>query len=251
MSLLGSRSCLIPLVLLAAMPGLAGTIFQSSFETSPAPAGFYTCFEPAVAADPDAPCGAGLSPVNPLPPEWELIEGSVDLVGSYWQADTGLMSLDLDGFGARGTVRTSSALPTIAGRTYLVSFALSANPDPVTWPGPGDPNQALTKYVRVYAGDEFADFQVDVAGKTRQDMQWQTFSFTFTGTGSDYLVFQSATPDADDPVAYSWGAALDSVQVDEILDPEPPDPITEVPEPGTMYLVGAAGLALLVRFLRK
>ena len=66
--------------------------------------------------------------------------GSIDLVDTYWTGYDGHQSIDLNGLSA-GTI--SQTLSTVAGTTYVISFAVSRNGDcgspskqlSVTWDG--------------------------------------------------------------------------------------------------------------------
>ena len=56
---------------------------------------------------------------------WTIHAGSVDWIGTYWPAAAGTKSLDMNG-GGPGTI--SQGLATTIGKTYVVTFSLSANP---------------------------------------------------------------------------------------------------------------------------
>src|SRR5439155_4518796 len=57
---------------------------------------------------------------------WFVASGSVDLVGTYWQAATGSQSVDMSGAGRGGIYQD---MPTTPGVTYSLAFALAGNPD--------------------------------------------------------------------------------------------------------------------------
>jgi len=135
--------------------------------------------------------------------DWTVSSGSVDYIGSYWQAADGDNSLDLNG-NAAGSV--SQTFDTVAGASYAVSFSLSGNPDA----GP------TAKVVRVSASGgspASQDFTFDTAakGNTKEDMKWESDTFTFTASGtSTTLTFASQVEGA-------FGPALDKVSIEETL----------------------------------
>jgi len=57
--------------------------------------------------------------------DWSIDSGSIDWIGSYWQAADGSRSLDLNGV-EPGTI--SQTLATTVDNTYTVTFFLSGNP---------------------------------------------------------------------------------------------------------------------------
>ena len=81
-----------------------------------------------------------LSSGNPAITGWEIFDGTIDYIGTYWQAADGSRSLDLNGSDGPAGVRQT--FDTIGGATYQVSFALAGNPD-------GAP---FTKSVQVTSG---------------------------------------------------------------------------------------------------
>jgi choice-of-anchor C domain-containing protein len=102
---------------------------------------------------------------------WGVGGGSVDLVGTFWQAATGTQSLDVNGSGPGGIFQD---FPTTSGATYGIGFALSGNPGctqgvkrlGVTWNG----------NLRV--------FKFDTTGHGYNSMGWVPRGFTATATGS-------------------------------------------------------------------
>jgi choice-of-anchor C domain-containing protein len=146
---------------------------------------------------------------------WNVASGTVDYIGTFWQATDGNRSVDLDG-GSQGSLQQT--FETASGATYEVLFDLAGNyvPNPVT------------KTLRVSAGSDSAEYTFSVAGKTAADMGYVGKSFTFTAVGaSTTLTFASLT-------AGAYGPAIDNVRVSEINQP--------VPEPST-YALMLAGLA--------
>ncbi len=189
--------------LLAASPVAAvNLISNGSFETGPVPGSFQTY-------------GTGSTQIS----GWTVTAGSIDYIGTYWNAADGIRSLDLSGNSA-GTIAQSFA--TVAGQSYTVSFAMSGNPD-----------RAGNKSVRVSVAGVSNDFtHVGVA----RPLVWTSQSFGFTAVSSlSTLSFASLT-------AGSWGVALDDVQVTQIV------PLA-VPEPQSwlMLLAGFGATGMLLR----
>lgn len=188
---------------LAASAG-AATITNGSFEDHTAFSGGFTTL------------GTGSSALT----GWTIDSGSVDLIGSYWEAAEGVNSVDTSG-GAPGKISTTIT-DLIIGSRYLLSFDIAANPD-------GAP--------------EAKNLLVDVAGATntvaanRSDstrpspMNWRTVTLGFTATDtSEVLSFASDSGTA-------FGPALDNVR------------IAAVPLPATLplALIGFGALGMLRR----
>ncbi len=147
---------------------------------------------------------------------WTVSAGSVDYIGTYWQAADGSRSLDLSGLSPGTIIQT---FPTIPGTDYIVRFSLAGNPDV----------QPRRTVVRVWVDDPdatYAHFSYWVHGQDHENMGWVRRAWTFTAAStSTTLGFTSL-----DPSGY-WGPALDDVSVGA------------APEPGSLAL---AGLGLLV-----
>jgi choice-of-anchor C domain-containing protein len=156
-----------------------------------------------------------LSPGATALTDWTIESGTIDWIGSYWQAADGSRSIDLNG-NASGAI--SQTLDTTIGNTYVVSFSLSGNP------AGGPPAKTLT------VGASGADpasytFNVAVAGNTRTDMKWVTQTYSFVATDSTtVLTFTSTT-------SGNTGPALDNIDVTETAAPTPTPTPTVAPTP--------------------
>lgn len=128
--------------------------------------------------------------------------GNIDVVGAFtaggfgWQANTGTQSLDLVGTTPGGI---QLVFATVAGQQYDVSFFYSRNPN-------GSPN---TSNFAVGVNGDATPLVVEVGGApTRNAMNWQqgTYSFTATGASSsvNFLALNGAT---------QGGATLDSISI--------------------------------------
>jgi len=77
----------------------------------------------------DAPSGGfwTLDVGSPALPDWSIVQSNIDWDNGFWQAAEGTHSLDLNG--NRGAGGVSQTISTEAGQTYLLTFALSGNPN--------------------------------------------------------------------------------------------------------------------------
>ena len=101
-----------PLAMLAASPASAAGFVNGSFESS-------TC---GASAGGFATVSAGSNCIT----GWTVDSGSVDYINGYWQAQSGVASIDLAG-NSPGAI--SQIFDTIAGQIYSVDYYLSGNPD--------------------------------------------------------------------------------------------------------------------------
>ncbi|KRQ94754.1 hypothetical protein CQ12_04295 [Bradyrhizobium jicamae] len=156
---------------------------------------------------------------------WTVTGGSIDYIGSYWQASEGSRSIDLNGL-SQGTI-AQQTLATVVGQQYLISFDLAGNPDL----GP------TIKTIGVSIGDSgLQTFTFDSTGTSHSNMGWITESFLYTATGTSIITFQSLTigPTGNENFA-AYGPALDNVSV------------TAVPEASTwaMMILGFVGVGFM------
>jgi choice-of-anchor C domain-containing protein len=147
---------------------------------------------------------------------WTVTGGSVDLIGSYWQAPpTGGGSVDLDGNSPGGISQSLS----LAAGSYTLTFYLSGNPD----------GGSSTKTVDVTVGNVSELLTFTTGSNSGTSMNYVPESLTFWTSGPTTLYFASA--DESGP----YGPVVGGVSV------------TAVPEPATwaMMLAGFAGFAFM------
>jgi choice-of-anchor C domain-containing protein len=146
-------------------------------------------------------------------PGWTVEQGTVEIVGPYWQAVEGVQSLDLNGtFEDIGTI--SQEVVTVPGRHYKVRFAYAGNPE-------GGPTVKTTK---VFWNDTvLAEVSFDTTGRSLADMGWVYYEYEVTATSANSrLKFQSATPTF-------CGPALDDVSITLLGEPPPPPQCVPAP----------------------
>ena len=177
--ILSAAAAAILTVSLAGVSSAAGpTIVNGSFETGT---------DPVVSTQ--------LSAVSTSITGWTVSSGTVDYIGTYWQAADGVRSLDLSGSGVGAVQQT---FVTTVGTSYRVTFSMSGNPEGGTG----------TKTMTASTGGTPIAFSYGVgAGNTRVDMKWANKSFLFTATAATTtLTFTSTTNTF-------FGPALDNVRV--------------------------------------
>jgi choice-of-anchor C domain-containing protein len=156
---------------------------------------------------------------------WVVESGSVEIVGTYWQAAEGNQSLDLSGlWDWAGTIYQD--IPTVPGQVYKIRFALAGNPE----------DQAI-KDAKVFWNDiELAKLTVDTAGRSFTDMGWTYYNYEVTASGtSGRLKFQSLTLNFLGPV-------IDDVSVTGVSPPQGlRDGSFEEPSVGGRYQAFLAG----------
>lgn len=143
---------------------------------------------------------------------WTVTQGSIDYIGSYWQASDGVRSLDMNGFFAQGGIQQT--FNTVIGQAYKVAFDIAGNPD-------GAPEQ---KVLSAITGGTTQTFTFGPLG-TRANMGWEGRSFTFTADATqtilaflgDPTVLPAGSPFAGNVTAF--GPALDNVSVTAVPTP--------------------------------
>lgn len=119
----------------------------------------------------------------------------VALTGTeLWSASSGDTSIDLN---ADGPGWFGRSMDTVEGETYEISFDMSGNPH----------GQRGVKSLNLTAGDEVGSFDFNTAEISRNDMQWQRVTMTFTADAdTTWISFDSTTPG-------SVGAVIDNISV--------------------------------------
>jgi choice-of-anchor C domain-containing protein len=134
---------------------------------------------------------------------WLVVEGTVDhIVSHYWRPAEGRQSVDLDGSCGTGTI--GQDVRVVPGRTYLLCFAVAANPD-------GPP---AAKAMEVWWGDTRVDsvvVEATVATRRRMGWVWRQYAVTADAPLMS-LRFRSRTPGC-------YGPALDDVKLVELPAP--------------------------------
>jgi len=152
---------------------------------------------------------------------WTVTNGSIDWIGTYWQAPpSGGKSLDMDG-NHPGAV--SQTLELVLGQTYTVSFYLA-----------GNPAIHSLKTLDVQLGSDTQQFTFNSSGKNFTSMGWVLESFTTTYTGGPSSI-TFASKDAYSSLA---GPAIGGVSV------------TSTPLPAALFFVAPA-LAGVFGFSRR
>ncbi len=182
----------------------ASVVINGSFEQGPASVGnFNTYFTGSTAIT-----------------GWTVTQGSIDLIGSYWNHSDGARSLDMNGNSA-GTI--AQMIPTVAGMRYTVSFDISSNPD-----------RSYAKSMLVGFGDA-TPVSITLSDPVSRPLIWMSHTLDFVASSATTrLSFQSSTSGPS-------GMALDNVAV--VANP--------VPEPATWAMLiagfGLVGVALRSR----
>lgn len=136
---------------------------------------------------------------------WTVSSANVDVLGDFWAAADGTVSLDLSGT-QPGSVYQD--LPTVPGREYQVNFALAGNAD-------GAPD---LKQLRVSFGSTVEEFAFSLGDRTEQDMRWvrrQLGEAATTASVRVIAVDQTTRLEFTSLTEGFYGPAIDDVQVRE------------------------------------
>jgi choice-of-anchor C domain-containing protein len=177
-------------------------------------------------------------PANTIP-GWVVMSGNVDWISTYWNAQDGNRSLDMNGSTAGAIQQTFSSALT-EGQAYKLTFWISANPEL---------NPQDVKPIRFRIGNWNGSAWVSAVGQDagvaqpkvetgvpKFTVEWTEVNYTFTaGAGYNTLYFESLYT-----AALPCGPTLDNVS------------LAAVPEPGLPILFGTLLLAMpFVRRLAK
>ena len=137
-----------------------------------------------------------------LLPGWQVVRGSIDMLGSYWPASHGGQCLDLHGASGIGAIR--QILSTEPGQSYEVLFDMA-----------GDPECGATiRKIRVTAAGQSSDFSFDPKNNSRQQLGWITNKWRFRAREANtVLEFSSLSRDNS-----LCGPLLDNVIVQKTGD---------------------------------
>jgi len=126
---------------------------------------------------------------------WHAV-GQLDAMGTFLTPFDGVVTIDLNG---GSPARIEQVVPTVPGRRYTVSFALSANMQ-----GPAGPRE-----MRVVAPGVSHNYVFDpiAEGATLLQPKWKTISVGFTAADAASLIaFEGVN-------AGAYGAAIDDVHM--------------------------------------
>lgn len=150
---------------------------------------------------------------------WTVDSGSIDHIGSYWQAADGVQSVDMSG---NEDGKISQTVNTSAGQTYELSWWESGN---------NDGGSAIKHLSALIDNNQVALAAFDTTGTTKSNMRWTKFTYDFVSVGGPTTVSFQGTE------GNPYGAALDNVS------------LKAVPEASTVVLFGLmlVGGSLLLR----
>jgi choice-of-anchor C domain-containing protein len=141
---------------------------------------------------------------------WTVEGGSIDYIGTRWQAGDGVRCLDLSGTGP-GTV-SQVVTGLVAGQNYRLTFLMAGNPELL-------PGLGVIKRLRASIGTNSQDFSFDASGKSGSNMGWTENAMDFTaGASSLKLSFASL-------VNNIGGPALDRVAIQSASSPPNHPPV--------------------------
>jgi choice-of-anchor C domain-containing protein len=197
-SLGGVISALVATIALPAAALAGGSVSNGSFETGSfvdAGGGFETL-------------AAGTANASAIT-GWTVTSGTIDWISTYWTAEDGSMSLDMNGTptaAVPSTVGTiTQTLATTVNNTYEVQFFLAGNP--VCGPS--------TKKLIVSATAAAAQSYIftNTSATTRTDMGWEAETYSFAAKGANTTLTFAADP----ANTSNCGPALDNVSTTETV----------------------------------
>ena len=210
MKITKTRLAAIALATLLSQGASAATIVNGSFEATSPGGTFDTLY-------------AG----NPALTGWIVGSGSVDFIGSYWQAAAGNNSLDMAG-NSLGSV-SQWITDLTAGVRYMVTFAMSGNPD-----GGLGPRSMLVNAGTLPDGT----YEYTVTGaNTLATMKWEYKQFFFTASSTSELLTFTALTTAN--TAGVYGPGLDDISIVPAAVP--------LPASAPLIMLGLGALAALRR----
>lgn len=137
---------------------------------------------------------------------WQITKGNIELIGGYWQHDSGKNSIDLIGT-STNIGEISQTFDTEQGKRYKVKFSLSGNPYC---------SSPKIKYLDVRVLNSNIEpliyaYDISEHKNSLSNMKWQQKEFTFVANeDSATIIFNGS----HDPAMISnCGPALDSVSV--------------------------------------
>jgi choice-of-anchor C domain-containing protein len=166
--------------------------------------------------------GAGFRTLNATNTDitgWTVASGSIDWIGSYWQASAGQRSIDLSG-NEPGALDVSQTLSLGPGK-YELSFDLSGNPDG------GPTTKSASVILGGVPGSPFTKNYTLTAANTLANMNYIRQSIVFTLSN-----LANVTVGFANPLAGPYGPAIDNVS------------LSAVPLPAAAWLFGSAFLGL-------